>query len=172
MRLLHRRLSGVRRRRRRELALARGLPDFVVLLHIAVSAGVAPREALRAAAEVAHGGSGEALVEHVAGVLRAISLGADMTDAVALVDAHGDRHAGLTRVLDLLRRSEVDGANLDLHVEVLLQDLRRERANALDLAAQRLSVAMLVPLVVLILPAFVLLAIVPLVLDLVAHLGV
>lgn len=103
-------------------------------------------------------------------LLRAIDLGADLTEAISYLDAQIGTRSSLLRVLELLRRSELDGSALDVHLELLLHDLRRERAHELDVAAQRLSIAMLVPLVVCILPAFVVLAIVPLVLDILGQL--
>ena len=164
-------LSDRRAARRERFAVARALPGFVIVLHIAITSGQAPRQALRTVADVADRGQLRLVAEQLSGVLRAVELGADLTDAVASEDRAGrPERSSVLRVLDLLRRSEVDGSALDLHLELLLQDLRRERAHELDVAAQRLSIALLVPLVVCILPAFVVLAIVPLVLDILGQL--
>ncbi|MFT7474812.1 MAG: hypothetical protein ACI81L_001744, partial [Verrucomicrobiales bacterium] len=56
--------------------------------------------------------------------------------------------------------------------ELLVRDFRRRRAMDLDTAAQRLTISLLFPLVVCILPAFVLLAVVPLLLSALAGLPV
>ena len=72
--------------------------------------------------------------------------------------------------LELIGLSEIDGGDLSLHLELVVHDLRRERAAVLDAAAQRLTIALLFPLVLCILPAFVLLAIAPLVLEVIAEL--
>lgn len=169
MRLRHR-LRRRRMLRRERFQLARALPGFVILLHIAVSAGQAPRTALATAAAVAGRGQLRVVAMEIPALLRAIDLGADLSEAISYLDATVGARSSLLRVLELLRRSELDGSALDVHLELLLHDLRRERAHELDVAAQRLSIAMLVPLVVCILPAFVVLAIVPLGLDILGQL--
>ena len=76
----------------------------------------------------------------------------------------------MTRVLDLLRRAELDGSALSVQLELLVRDFRTMRALSLDAAAQRMTVSLLFPLVLCILPAFILLAIVPLLLGAVSGL--
>ena len=94
-----------------------------------------------------------------------LRLGASLDSAIldSTVDEQGAPE--IIRVLDVLRRAEHDGGSLQMQFEFLLRDLRRHRANALDEAAQRLTVSLLFPLVLCILPAFVLLAIAPLLIE-------
>ena len=163
------RSSLIRKRRaNRKLAHARatGLPTVVMLLSLATAAGQSPRAAIRIAAGfVAVPGAVGVVAADFAQVDERLSLGASLDTAV--LESEGDRGYGpeITRVLDVLRRAESDGGSLQMQFEFLIRDLRRHRANALDEAAQRLTVALLFPLVLCILPAFVLLAIAPLLVE-------
>ena len=150
-----------RNARQRELDQARGLPTAVVLLQLSVRSGVHPRSALAAVSTLpVTSGPLCAVTQLLADVHQRLELGADLTSAMlATENASPDAQ----RVLDALRRAEIDGGPLANHLEVLMSDLRRQRRTALDSAAQRLTVSMLFPLVLCILPAFVLLAVVPLV---------
>ncbi len=158
---------GLRRRRARELAFARtrGLPSAVLLLQVAIAAGLSPRAAISAvgAVPVDHGELAVA-TRDFALVGERLELGADLASAILSLGEH-ETSVSFIGVLDVMRRAEVDGVALATHLELVLQDLRRDRARALDAAAQRLTVSLLFPLVVCILPAFVLLAVVPLLLG-------
>ena len=94
-----------------------------------------------------------------------LRLGASLDTAILETARGGGPTPEIVRVLDVLRRAEHDGGSLQLQFEFLIRDLRRHRANALDEAAQRLTVSLLFPLVLCILPAFVLLAIAPLLVE-------
>lgn len=163
------RCVGWRRRRRhmRDLSFARttGLPSAVLLLRVAVAAGLSPRAAISAVGEIPvdHGELG-VVARDFELVGQRLELGADLASVILSLD-HRSTSASFIRVLDVMRRAEIDGVALATHLELVLQDLRRERALALDAAAQRLTVSLLFPLVVCILPAFVLLAVVPLLLG-------
>ena len=168
-----------RAERQRALRFAQALPSFASLLAVLIGAGQHPRRALTKFVEVGPTGNMGELAHRLAPVSHALSLGADFTDVIAPLDHtsaqparqnHGGVDLSLYRVLDLLRRGEVDGLDLATQLEFVVQDLRRERSIALDTAAQRLTVALLFPLVLCILPAFVLLAIVPLLLDVLSQL--
>lgn len=157
----------VTRRERNRLSASRlrGLPGAVVLLQISTAAGLSPRSAISVVGELS-------IVEAELGVVardfadvsRRLELGADLSEVILALDPD-TTSPSMSRVLDVLRRAEIDGVALAMHLEMVLRDLRRERALALDTSAQRLTVSLLFPLVVCILPAFVLLAVVPLLLS-------
>lgn len=165
-------INTIRQPHRAEIARQdRGLPGAILLLQVLVAGGENPRRALSRLAEFGDqstplGAACQALGS-VAGVL---DLGASFTDAVIAVERDRSISESVVRVLDLLRRTEADGEPLLLHLEILAADLRRRRATSLDAAAQRLTLSLLFPLVLCILPAFVVLAIVPLVLHAIAAL--
>ncbi len=166
-------LSTLRRRRlarRDALALAQAMPSFASLLAVLVSAGQQPRVALTTFVESSPAGNMRALVDRLVSITQRLALGVDFAEAVDRLDTGTPEGLSLYRVLDLLRRGEADGLDLAMQLEFVVQDLRRDRSIALDTAAQRMTVALLFPLVLCILPAFVLLAIVPLLLDVLSQL--
>ncbi len=157
------------RRAKRELAHARatGLPTIVMLLSLASAAGQSPRTAIGFVARLADVvGPIGVVAQDFASVHSRLDRGASLDSAILDIGTAPE----IIRVLDLLRRAETDGGSLQLQFEFLLRDLRRQRANALDEAAQRLTVWMLFPLVLCILPAFILLAVVPLLIEALAGL--
>ncbi len=157
-----------RRRNRRRLAhdRATGLPTIVMLLSLATSAGQSPRSAIRFVSRLAEvDGAVGVVAQDLAYVDARLELGASLETAVLDAVSSNDSAHEVVRVLDLLRRAESDGGSLQLQFEFLIRDLRRQRANALDELAQRLTVWMLFPLVLCILPAFVLLAVAPLLFE-------
>jgi len=159
------RVSGSRRARRAsEGARLRALPNAVVLLQIAVAAGRTPRGAIDAIGGLTIGGDLGVVVDDFATVARRLALGAALSDAILVTEGR-ELSVSMMRVLDLLRRAENDGAVLSLQLELLVRDLRTTRALSLDVAAQRMTVSLLFPLVLCILPAFILLAIVPMLLG-------
>ena len=111
-----------------------------------------------------------ALADRLQVFANTLVMGGDFLDAIHRIDTSTPAGLSTYRVLDLLRRGEVDGLDLATQLEFVVQDLRRDRAIALDTAAQRLTVALLFPMVLCILPAFLLLAIVPLLLDVLSQL--
>lgn len=157
-----------RRRSERRLAhdRATGLPTVVTLLSLATSAGQSPRAAISSVAQLAHAeGAVGVVARDFAAVDERLRLGASLDTAILESSAGSGPTPDIVRVLDVLRRAEDDGGSLQLHFEFLIRDLRRHRANALDEAAQRLTVSLLFPLVLCILPAFILLAIAPLLIE-------
>lgn len=168
------RVGAAARRRRSERERAsnrvRGLPGVVLLLQIVMAAGAPPRSAIATIAQLRTGRNElGTVVDDFAVVAGRLKLGADMTSAVLVSEATA-RQSRVARVLDVLRRAEIDGVAVGPHFELLVRELRRERALALDVAAQRLTISLLFPLVVCILPAFVLLAVVPLLLGALSNL--
>ncbi len=155
--------SVVRHKRNQEV---RGLPGAVLLLRVALASGASPRRALDSLVRFGTwpGPTGSAS-RAMACVANRMTLGATFSDALYAAEADDEIGPSTERVLDVLRRSELDGQPIGLHLEILITELRRERANALDVAAQRLTISLLFPLVICILPAFIVLAVVPLVLS-------
>ncbi len=148
-----------------------GLPGVVLLLQVALAGGVSPRRAMDVIARFSswQGALGVAS-RSIGAVASRISLGAAFADALFAAEAAGEIGPSTHRVLDLLRRSELDGEPLTMQLDIVIVELRRHRANELDAAAQRLTVALLFPLVLCILPAFIVLAVVPLVVSALAGL--
>ena len=159
-----------RAQRRNALILAQAMPSFASLLGVLVSSGQQPRQALTTFVESSPAGNLSALANDLGPVARALAVGADFAEAIDRLDATTPIGLSLYRVLDLLRRGEADGLDLAVQLEFVVQDLRRDRSIALDTVAQRLTVALLFPLVLCILPAFLVLAIVPLLLDVLSQL--
>lgn len=163
-------LRARRLNRRNALLLAKTMPSFASLLGVLISAGQHPRLALTAFIQHAPTGNIGELARRLAPIEGALAAGSDFADAINRIDTSDLGGLALYRVLDLLRRGEVDGLDLATQLEFVVQDLRRDRSIALDTAAQRLTVSLLFPMVLCILPAFVLLAIVPLLLDVLSQL--
>lgn len=157
-----------KRRTARQLAhdRATGLPAVVTLLSLATAAGQSPRAAISSICGLTTaGGTVSVVARDFAEVDERLRLGASLDTAILETARGGGPTPEIVRVLDVLRRAEHDGGSLQLQFEFLIRDLRRHRANALDEAAQRLTVSLLFPLVLCILPAFVLLAIAPLLVE-------
>lgn len=154
-----------RRSRRQALLYAQTMPSVVTLLAVLTAAGQHPRNVIVRLVDAEPRGNLGVVAEQLGPVSRSLALGASFADAIASGGYASPAHRALQRVLDLLRRGEVDGLDLATQLDIAGNELRRDRTVALDTAAQRLTVTLLFPLVLCILPAFVLLAIVPLLLD-------
>jgi pilus assembly protein TadC len=70
-----------------------------------------------------------------------------------------------------MERADHDGAAWGPGLDALAADVHRQRVSRLDEDGHRLTVGLLFPLVLCILPAFVLLALVPLIADTVRGIG-
>lgn len=154
-----------------ELALARGgrrrlvrasaeVPLFLDLLAVATSAGLAPQAAVQAAVEPLEG----PLAFELGDALRRTELGrrwrqelADVAERLGLGD--------LRRAATILARSESLGSALAGEISRLAADVREERRSRAAERARAAPVKMLFPLVFLILPAFLLLTVVPVLLS-------
>lgn len=142
-----------------ERQIADALPDVVDLLRVAVSAGCTVPVALAAVARRAPPAIGPALRE----ALRQHALGMSLADALdGVIRMHGDV---VRPVVQVLVAADRDGALLGPALERLATDLRTDRRRRADIAARRLPIAMLFPLVLCTLPAFGLLTIAPLLLT-------
>ena len=148
------RLAG-RSRSLRERAAA-SVADLLDVVAVSVSAGLTPRLALERAPDALGGPLGA----EVARARQAVALG---TPWRAVVRRVADRTAlpELRRLAVTLERSERLGTPVAGRLRDLAREVRAERAVRREERARRAPVAMLFPLVFLILPAFVVAAVVP-----------
>lgn len=148
-------MRGRARRRRRTDRLRRALPETLDVLSLAVRAGLVPTDALVAAAETSPEPLGEILR---AGLVR-LRRGGAWNDVVGQLG----RDLGPDgRGLELLLGAD-GGAPLADGLDRLASELRDRRRREVQRRAQRLPVTVLAPLVSCILPAFLLITIVPVV---------
>lgn len=138
-------------RREREEA-ARELPHLVSLLAATLRAGAAPLDGLATATAALPGPA----ARRVAPMLEAVRFGGSLSGLDALLD--DDVLAPLARSL---ARAERSGSSVVDAVEQLADELEREAGAAAEDAARRVGVAAAVPLGVCLLPAFLLIGIVP-----------
>lgn len=159
-------IAASRAARRRTRAASLELPMFLDLLSIATSAGLAPQLAVRRAVEPATG----FLAAELGKALGAADLGGRWRDEL---EAATDRLElpDLRRAVALLRRTETYGASLGEEMQRLAADVRESRRSLAAERARAAPVKMLFPLVFLILPAFLLLTVVPVLLTTVRSIG-
>lgn len=155
-----------RRARRWTRTASREVPLFLDLLTVAISAGLASQVAVRLAAEPVRGPLGDELRT----ALGMVDLGRRWRDEL---QAAAERLAlpDLRRTAALLRRSEALGASAADEMARLAADVRAERRSRAAERARTAPVKMLFPLVFLILPAFLLLTVVPVLLTTVRSIG-
>jgi Flp pilus assembly protein TadB len=146
--------------RRTSAAADREIPVLLDLLAIATSAGLPPQLAFRRAVEAATG----PLADELRSVLDASDLGGRWRDELTIV---GDHLAlpDLQRLLGALARTDSLGSSLAEEIEHLASDVREVRRAAVAQRARTAPVKMLFPLVFLVLPAFLLLTVVPVLLT-------
>ena len=145
---------------RRLTSIDQELPQFLDLLGAASLAGLAGPLAIRRAVEALEG----PLEEELRAVLRAVDLGARWRDELrALAGSLGLRD--LRRAAGALTRTESLGASLADSMTELAAQVRSERRAAVTERARKAPVKMLFPLVFLVLPAFLLLTVVPVLLT-------
>lgn len=142
-------------RRRRADRLRRALPETLDILGLAMHAGLVPAEALAAAAETGHPPLDRVLGDAVTRLRR----GGSWDEVVSQLG--GDLGPD-GRGLELLLRGE-GGAPLADGIDRLAVELRDRHRREVQRRAQRLPVTVLAPLVTCILPAFLLITIVPVV---------
>ena len=153
-------LALARLARRALAATDREIPVLLDLLAVATSAGLPPQLAFRRAVEAATG----PLAEELRSVLEASDLGGRWRDELIVV---GDRLGlpDLRRLLGALARTDSLGSSLAEEVGHLASDVREVRRAAAAQRARTAPVKMLFPLVFLVLPAFLLLTVVPVLLT-------
>jgi tight adherence protein C len=155
-----RRLAAARAIARRRYEMDRELPQLLDLLAVASAAGLSAAAALREAVSVLRGPLGDELRR----ALEAMDLGRpwrvelmDLIDRLGLPD--------LRRAVTVLVRTETLGSSLTDATRELATDVRAARRTAVAERARAAPVKMLFPLVFLILPAFLLLTVVPVLLT-------
>lgn len=150
---LARRVTAMRRRARN------AVPELLDLVAVSVSAGLTPRIALDRAAAVVGGPLGAELSRARAEVTLGTPWRRALRDLAQRTDLEELRRLSVT-----LSRSERLGSPVAERLRALAREVRAERRAEAEERARRAPVAMLFPLVFLILPAFVLAAVVPAVL--------
>ena len=147
-------LARAARRRRRKADAE--LPQFLDLLAAASTAGLGPHGALRRGA----GATSGPLREELDRFLDAVDLGARWRDQLAAL-AQRMGLPDLRRAVHAMVRTERLGSSLAEALRELADDVREERRSRGTEAARKAPVKMLFPLVFMILPAFLLLTVVP-----------
>ncbi|MGH2724347.1 MAG: type II secretion system F family protein [Actinomycetota bacterium] len=143
----------------RRATISAAVPDLLDLVAVSVTAGLTPRLALDRAVEALHG----PLAEELSAARREVELGASWRATLRSVAGRTGLR-DLRRLASTLERSERLGTPVAGRLRDLAREVRAERRAAQEERARRAPVAMLFPLVFLILPAFVLAAVVPAVL--------
>jgi tight adherence protein C len=162
-----RRRRPTRRARNRERsALEAEIPQLLDLLAAGSTAGLSAELALRRAADALHGPLGGSLRTS----FERVDVGARWREELrGLADASGS--LDLRRAVAVLGRTETLGASLaDATRELATSVRQRRRADMLE-RARTAPVKMLFPLVFLILPAFLLLTVVPVLLTTLRSIG-
>ncbi|CAB4532139.1 unannotated protein [freshwater metagenome] len=147
--------QSARQSRHSDRQIAAEIPAVLDLLHIAVSAGHSLHTAVAAV-----GGSGTGMViEGLAEVQRRFERGGRLTDELAkLPDRLGPELQPLSTTLIVAASS---GAPLGPSLQRLADAQRRRVRRHTEERVRRLPVLLLAPLITLVLPAFVLLTVVP-----------
>jgi tight adherence protein C len=143
-----------RRARAGELALRREVPVAVDLLAVAVGAGCTPYLAV----DVAARWSPPPLAGTFADVLRSCTLGLDFE---AALETSARATPALRPLADALLASDRLGVPVGPVLARLADEERRALRRAAEAHARRIPVRLLLPLVFLVLPAFVVLTVVP-----------
>ena len=155
-----------RRAARRKASFDAEVPQLLDLLAAGSSAGLSAPLALRRAAEALRGPLGVELIAAFA----AVDLGARWRDELADVAERLDSD-DLRHTVSVLVRTEVLGSSLVVATRELAGDVRRARRAAVTERARAAPVKMLFPLVFLVLPAFLLLTVVPVLLTTLRSIG-
>jgi tight adherence protein C len=149
-------LALARRQASRRSRASAAVPDLLDLVAVSVTAGLSPRLALERAPDAVGGPLGEELAR----ASRTVSLGAswrsglrESADRVGLPE--------LRRLALVLERSQRLGAPVADRLRELAREVRADRRLRQEERARRAPVVMLFPLVFLILPAFILAAVIP-----------
>ena len=152
--------------REERTGIDRSVPDLLDLVALSVTAGQTPRLALERAGVAISGSLGEVLSRSA----ERVALGAPWRGELrAAADRSGVPE--LRRLAAVLERSERLGAPVAVQLRRLAADVREERRLAEEERARKAPVAMLFPLVLCVLPAFVISALVPAVLVAARGLG-
>jgi tight adherence protein C len=145
--------------RRRQARIAAQVPDLADLLLATTRSGMTAPMAFRRSAEALSG----PLAEELVSAIRQIELGIPWRAALDQVVRRVD-DAALRRLASALGRTQRLGTSVTGALRTVADDLRAERRTLAEERARRAPVKMLFPLVFLILPAFILLTVGPVVL--------
>jgi tight adherence protein C len=151
---------GRKARRRRALRVEREVPQLLDLLAAGSTAGLSAEMSLRRAAEALRGPLGEDIRE----LAHRADLGARWRDELEAY-ANQTGSVDLRRSVAVLQRTERLGSSLADATRELAASVRHARRSATLERARTAPVKMLFPLVFLILPAFLLLTVVPVLLT-------
>jgi len=157
---------GSRVGKRRRAAVDAEIPQLLDLLAAGSSAGLAAPLALRRAADGLVG----PLADEVRATVRAVDLGARWRDELEGLAERLDL-PDLQRAVAALTRTESLGSSLAQATSELAASVRQARRAATTERARTAPVKMLFPLVFLVLPAFLLLTVVPVLLTTVRTIG-
>ncbi|MEO8293588.1 MAG: type II secretion system F family protein [Actinomycetota bacterium] len=146
--------------RRRRARVDAELPQLLDLLAAASSAGLSASLSLRRAAGALEG----PLAEELGSVFRAVDLGGRWREELG-VTAERLALPDLRRTVTALTRTETLGSSLATSMQELAERVRASRRAAVTERARTAPVKMLFPLVFLVLPAFLLLTVVPVLLS-------
>jgi tight adherence protein C len=149
--------------RRRTRAIDRDVPLLLDVVALASYAGLPPPAALRRAVAVIDG----PLAEELSVALEDVDLGSRWRERLERLSSDL-RVPDLERTISVLVRTESIGSPTAEPVSILADEIRATRRAAVGERARKAPVQMLFPLVFLVLPAFLLLTVVPV---LVATLG-
>jgi tight adherence protein C len=142
--------------RRRRMLADEALPELLDLLAAASRAGLGAQVAVRRAAAALEGPLGDELRTF----LRAVDLGARWRDELGGLADRLDL-PDLRRAVHAMTRTEALGSSLTETLRELAEDVRDERRSRAAELARKAPVKMLFPLVFMVLPAFLLLTVVP-----------
>ena len=151
-------LARALERRRRQRVMA--VPELLDVLAVSVSAGLSPRLALDRAPDAVGGFLGDELRR----ARDEVALGSPWRTELRRIAASTESPE-LRRLAVTLERSERLGAPIGERLESLASEVRAERRARREERARRAPIQMLFPLVLLILPAFVVAAVVPAVIS-------
>jgi tight adherence protein C len=143
---------------RRRLEVSRSVPDLLDVVAVSVAAGLSPRLALERTDSVPG-----PLGQELSAIRHDVALGGSWSKGLREV-ARRLNVAELRRLAVVLERGQRLGAPMADRLRDFSREVRAERRSRREERARRAPVAMLFPLVFLILPAFVLAAVVPAVL--------
>lgn len=153
------RRSNAERMRRLD-EIRRALPEIVGLLGVASSAGLNPHRSIQVVADVVKGPM-EPLIAEAGLLARAGYTAGECLSAIA-EKTELDEFRSLARAF---AASERQGAPLAPSLRRLGRDLSEQRRRRAEAAARKAPIRVLFPLVICILPAFVLLAVVPMLVE-------
>ena len=155
-----RRLASARAEARRRRAMDAEIPQLLDLLAAGSAAGLSAVAGLQRSTSVLRG----PLRVELGASLEAVDLGARWRDELAAVTERLSL-PDLRRAVAVLTRTETLGTSLTEATRELAADVRRSRRAAVAERARAAPVKMLFPLVFLVLPAFLLLTVVPVLLT-------